>query len=58
MKNITKIVTLLAVTSSVAHSATLTNGVLTVDIRQDNGAIETVSFGGSDYFNPGTPVSD
>ncbi|MDJ0697401.1 calcium-binding protein, partial [Mastigocoleus sp. MO_188.B34] len=31
---------------------------LTVDIREDNGAIDTVLFGGSDFFNPGSPVSD
>lgn len=36
----------------------LTNGSLTVDIRTDNGAIDTVLFGGTDYFNPGIPVSD
>ena len=31
---------------------------LNVDIREDNGAIDTVLFSGSDYFNPGSPVSD
>ncbi|MEO0686861.1 MAG: hypothetical protein AAFY76_17900, partial [Cyanobacteria bacterium J06649_11] len=31
---------------------------LKVDIREDNGAIDSVLFGGSDYFNPGSPVSD
>ena len=36
----------------------LTNSSLTVDIREDNGAIDTVLFGGSDFFNPGGPVSD
>lgn len=44
--------------ASISCAATLTNGSLTVDIRNDNGAIDTVSFGGTDYFNPGTPVSN
>ena len=34
------------------------NGSLQTDIRQDNGAIDDVFFGGSDFFNPGFPVSD
>jgi len=37
---------------------TLSNGPLTVDIRTDNGAINRVLFGGSDYYNPGIPVSN
>lgn len=41
-----------------ANAASKTNGALTLDIREDNGAIETVTFGGTDWFNPGTPVSD
>ena len=36
----------------------LTNDSLTVDIRENNGAIDTVFFGGSDFFNPGSPISD
>ncbi len=36
----------------------LTNDSLTVDIREVNGAIDTVLFGGSDFFNPGSPISD
>lgn len=36
----------------------LNNGSLSLDIRADNGAIDTVTFGGSDFFNPGTPVSN
>ena len=34
------------------------NGFLQTDIRQDNGAIDDVLFGGSDFFNPGAPISD
>ncbi|MBD2577575.1 hypothetical protein [Oscillatoria sp. FACHB-1406] len=41
-----------------APAATLTNGALTIDIREDNGAIARVSFGNSDFFNPGMPISD
>ena len=37
---------------------TLTNGSLTVAIRSDNGAIGSLTFGGSDFYNPGTPVSN
>ena len=36
----------------------LTNGSLLADIREDNGAIDTIFFGGSDFFNPGGPVSN
>jgi MYXO-CTERM domain-containing protein len=36
----------------------LTNGALSVKIRDDNGALAEVLFGGSDFFNPGAPVSD
>ena len=36
----------------------LDNGLLTIDIREDNGAIDTALFGGSDFFNPGSPISD
>lgn len=41
-----------------AHAAVITNGQLMVDIRTDNGAIDTVTFGGYDFYNPGSPVSD
>ncbi len=41
-----------------SRSAVLTNGSLTVAIEEGNGAIGEVSFGGSDFYNPGTPVSD
>lgn len=37
---------------------TLDNGSLEITIRDDNGAIDAAFFGGSDFFNPGTPVSD
>ncbi len=57
MKRILKTL-IIPATFTAAHSATLTNGTLTVDIRDDNGAIDGVSFGGTDYFNPGTAVSD
>jgi hypothetical protein len=43
---------------TVAAAATLTNGALTVDIRDDNGAIERVVFGGSNFYQAGTPVSN
>jgi Ca2+-binding RTX toxin-like protein len=39
-------------------TAILDNGSLTVDIREDNGAIDTILFSSSDFFNSGTPVSD
>jgi subtilisin family serine protease len=34
------------------------NGSLQTDIRQDNGAIDDVLFGGSNFFHPGAPISD
>ena len=40
------------------ESIALDNGLLTIDIREDNGAIDTALFGGSDFFNPGSPISD
>jgi len=36
----------------------ITNGSLAVTIREDNGAIDSAIFSGTDYFNPGTPVSN
>lgn len=49
-----------AIASSITSAAaiTLTDGDLSVDIREDNGAIGTLLFGGRDFYNPGTPVSD
>lgn len=40
------------------QAVTLDNGSLSVDIRDDNGAIGQVLFGSSDFYNPGLPVSD
>ncbi len=39
-------------------SILLNNDELTVRIREDNGAIDLVRFGGSNFYDPGTPVSD
>lgn len=50
--------TALTLPYSASNAATLTNGTLTIDIRDDNGAIDTAGFAGTDYFNPGTPVSN
>ena len=36
----------------------LSNGQLSIDIRTDNGAIDTALLNGNDFFNAGTPVSD
>ena len=36
----------------------LNNGELQVRIRENNGAIDGVTFGGRDFYNPGTPVSN
>ncbi|HHP7232716.1 MAG TPA: S8 family serine peptidase, partial [Xenococcaceae cyanobacterium] len=36
----------------------LNNGSLQADIRENNGAIDDIFFGGSNFFNPGFPVSD
>lgn len=40
------------------NAAIITNGSLTVEINDDNGAIDQLLFGGSDWYNPGVPVSD
>lgn len=45
-------------TGGTAQAAMLSNGALSVTIRDDNGAIDTLTFGGSDFYNPGGPVSD
>ena len=42
---------------SAANALSISNGSLSVDIGS-NGAIDTLSFGGSDFYNPGTPVSN
>lgn len=49
---------LLALSTVSAQAATLNNGSLNVTIRDDNGAIDSVLFGGSDFYNPGSSVSD
>ncbi|MGR8930181.1 MAG: hypothetical protein ACU836_06020 [Gammaproteobacteria bacterium] len=36
----------------------LSNGELEVAVRSDNGAIDKVNFGGTDWYNPGSPISD
>ncbi len=43
--------------SAPRSDAQLDNGVLKVDISGLSGAINLASFGGSDFYNPGTPVS-
>lgn len=43
---------------ALSHAAVLTNGSLSVTIDDTNGAIDAVTFGGSDFFNPGAPVSN
>ncbi len=44
--------------SSSSTAANLSNGSLSVTIRDGNGAIDAVRFGGSDFYNAGTPVSN
>ena len=46
-----------AILAPSAQAIPLSNGSLFVDIRDDNGAIDILTFGGSDFYNPGTPVS-
>ena len=41
-----------------SEAAVLTNGALTVVIRDDNGAIGSATFGGAEFFRKGTFVSD
>jgi hypothetical protein len=41
-----------------ASALLISNGSLSVDIRTNNGAIDAVTFGGADFYNPGTSVSD
>ena len=47
-----------AIVPSTARAITLTNGALTVEIRSDNGAIDSVVFGGANFYKQGTFVSD
>lgn len=49
---------LLAGAAASSHALPLTNGSLTVDIRADNGAINSVVFGGSEYYRRGAFISD
>ncbi|MES9937145.1 MAG: PEP-CTERM sorting domain-containing protein [Sedimenticola sp.] len=48
---------LLALSTS-THAILLSNGTLSVDIDASNGAIASAVYSGSDYYNPGYPVSD
>src|SRR6056297_1768035 len=48
----------LTIATGSALAGVISNGALSVTIRNDNGAIDTAEFDGIDYFNPGTPVSD
>jgi hypothetical protein len=41
-----------------AQAASITQGALSVTVRDDNGAIGAVVFNGVDFFNHGTAVSD
>ena len=41
-----------------ASASVVTQGPLTVDIRNDNAAIDAVTLNGNDFFNPGDPNSD
>ena len=49
---------LLALSLHTASAQTLTQGPLSLQVRTDNGAIDTVTFNSVDFFNPGSPVSD
>lgn len=40
------------------HAASMTQGGLTVNIRNNNGAIDSVVYDGKDFFGGGTAVSD
>lgn len=48
----------ISVFTSTSQAVSITNGSLYVDISATTGAIDTLTFGGSDWYNPGTPVSD
>lgn len=41
-----------------SFGALLTDGLLSVDIPEDNGAIGIATFNGEEYFNAGTPISN
>lgn len=47
-----------AVVTMEAQALSITNGSLYLDISTTTGAIDTLTYGGSDWYNPGTPVSD
>jgi hypothetical protein len=49
---------LVALSTSAAQAATISNGSLTVDIRNDNGTINSLTFGGSEFYRRGTFISD
>ena len=61
MRRIGLAVAVLGLAAGVAAQAragiVLNNGQLSVDIRTDNGAIDTVLFGGTDFYNPGISVT-
>lgn len=44
--------------ASVAEAASITQGALSVTVRDDNGAIGAVVFNGVDFFNHGAAISD
>ena len=46
------VVVLVLVSAIPGQAVTVTNGSLSVTIRDDNGAIDTVFFGGTDFCNP------
>jgi len=51
-------VAMLVASAGQVQAGVITNGSLTINIRNDNGAIDSAVFNGIDYFNPGTPVSN
>jgi hypothetical protein len=56
-------IAIIEVNAKSVQAAVITNGSLEVTIRDDNGAIDAIIFNQntifrSDFFNPGTPVSD
>ena len=51
-------IVVLALGASPAKALTLTNGSLNVGINDSNGAINSLVFGGSEFYNRGFPVAD
>lgn len=49
---------MMVATMQQVQAAIITNGTLTIDIRTNNGAIDSAVFNGVDYFGQGTHVSD